>query len=125
MPLVPRTVPTHVRTEDKVIDAGLVSLTFWQGLTLFGATGLAAELLLDAPGLPWPLRLVLAAAAVVFGIAGTFCRIDGKSLLTWLLVGLRYAGFPRRAVWRPAPLPRDAASDARWHEVTPRLAWPE
>ena len=96
-----------------------------QALHLVAAGLVAFELLADAPGLPLPLRQVLAVAAIILGLLGAWWRIDGKSVWTWLLVGLRYARFPRRAVWRPAPLPRTTASPARWHEARPRLAWPE
>jgi hypothetical protein len=90
-----------------------------------GAGLVAFELLADAPGLPLPLREVLAAAAIILGLLGAFWRTSGKSFWTWLLVGLRYARSPRRAVWRPTPLRLQGTSHARWQEVTPRLAWPE
>jgi len=123
MPLVPRTVPTHLRTADKLVDLGLASLSAPQALTLVAAGLVAVELLVDVPGLPLPLRQALATAAIVLGLLVAWWRIDGKSLGAWLLVLLRYARFPRQAVWRPAPLPLDGASDGRWHEVTPSLAW--
>ena len=125
MALGARTVPTHLRAQDKLVDLGLLSLSATQALHLVGAGLVAFELLVDAPGLPLLLRQVLAAVAIVLGLLGAWWRIDGKSVWTWLLVGLRYARFPRRAVWRPVPLPLDRVAAARWHEVTPRLAWPD
>ena len=125
MALGARAVPTHLRAQDKLVDLGLLSLSATQALNLVGAGLVAFELLVDAPGLPLVLRQVLAVVAIVLGLLGAWWRIDGKSVWTWLLVGLRYARFPRRAVWRPAPLPRTTASPARWHEVTPRLVWPD
>ena len=120
-----RTVPTHLHAVDKLVDLGLLSLSATQALNLVAGGLIAFELLVDAPALPLLLRQVVAALAVALGLLGAFCHVDGKSLWSWLLVGLRYARFPRRAVWRPAPLPRTTASPARWHEVTPRLAWPD
>ena len=125
MALGARTVPTHLRAEDKLVDLGLLGLSAPQALNLVAAGLVAFELLVDAPGLPLLLRQVLAVVAIALGLLGAWWRIDGKSVWTWLLVGLCYARFPRRAVWRPAALPLDAASDVRWHEVAPRLAWPD
>jgi hypothetical protein len=124
MPLTPRTVPTHVRAADKLVDLGVLSLTATQGLNVLGGGLLGFELLVDASGLPLAARQALAVAAVLLGLLGAFWRIDGKSLWTWLLITLRYARFPRKAVWRPAPLdPRDRRG-GRWHDLTPQLAWP-
>src|SRR5918911_3671442 len=105
MALTTRTVPTHLGAEDKLVDLGLLSLSAPQALNLVGAGLLAFELLADAPGLPLVLRQILAALAIALGLLGAWWRIDGKSPWTWLLVGLRYARFPRRAVWRPLPCP--------------------
>src|SRR5918911_2749860 len=108
-----RTVPTHLRAEDKLVDLGLLSLSAPQALNLVGAGLVAFELLADAPGLPLVLRQVLAGVAIMLGLLGAWWRIDGKSPWTWLLVLLRYARFPRQAVWRPAPLPRTTVPAAR------------
>jgi hypothetical protein len=126
MALTTRTVPTHLHTADKLVDLGLLSMTATQALNLVAAGLLALELLTDAPALPLPVRQLLAALVfVVLGQLGAFCRVQGKSLWAWLLVLLRYIRFPRQAAWRPAASPRATRPAARWHEVTPRLAWPE
>jgi hypothetical protein len=122
-----RTLPTHLGTEDKLIDCYFFSLTVAQALNLLGGGAIGTELL-NEPGLgvmPLVLRQALAGAAVLLGLVAAFWRIDGASLWTWLLVAVRFTRLPRWAVTRPPLVAVDSGPDDRWYEVRPPLAWKE
>jgi hypothetical protein len=125
MPMLPRTLPTRLGADDKLIDLYLFSLTVFQVLNVLGGLAVASELL-NGPELtllPLPVRQVLAAGAMVIGVFAGLWRHDGKSLWTWLWVALRFSRLPRRAIARPALVTLDDRSDNRWYEVRPPLAW--
>ncbi len=105
MALIPRTLPTRLGAEDKLIDVYLFSLTVFQVLNVLGGLALASELF-NGPEFslfPLPVRQVLAGAAVFIGVFAGFWRSDGKSLWTWLWVAVRFSRLPRRAISRPTP----------------------
>jgi len=125
MPMLPRTLPTRLGADDKLIDVYLFSLTVFQVLNVLGGLAVASELF-NGPEfslLPLPARQVVATAAMAIGVFAGFWRHDGKSLWTWLWVALRFSRLPRRAISRPALVRLDDAPDNRWYEVRPPLAW--
>ena len=126
MSLVPRTVPTGLGTDDKLIDLTLLSLTVFQGLNLLGGAVVAVDVLTDVLFDPIPLlaRQIVAGLALAAGALNAFWRIDGRSPWTWLVTTARYARRRRRAVSRPSPVVLHERSDAWWYEVRPDLAWP-
>jgi hypothetical protein len=127
MPPVPRTLPTRLGAEDKLVDVYLFSLTVFQGLNILGGAAVASEVLTGPAleGVALPVRQVLAGLAASGGVFAAFWRHDGKSLWTWLWVGLRFSRLPRRAIAQPEPLAWDDGPDNRWYEVRPPLAWSE
>lgn len=125
MPMLPRTLPTRLGADDKLIDVYLFSLTVFQVLNVLGGLAVASELF-NGPEfslLPLPVRQVLAAAAMAIGVFAGFWRHDGKSLWTWVWLALRFSRLPRRAIARPALVTLDDGPDNRWYEVRPPLAW--
>jgi hypothetical protein len=124
---VPRTLPTRLGAEDKLIDVYLFSLTVFHVLNILGGLAVASELLTEPilGVLPLLVRQVLAAAAALVGLVAAFWRLDGKSVWAWGLIALRFRRLPRQAIARPALLAVDGAPDDRWYEVRPPLAWPE
>jgi hypothetical protein len=125
MPLVPRTLPTRLGSEDKLIDVYLFSLTVFQVLNILGGLAVASELL-NGPALglaPTSVRQVLAALAVGVAVLAAFWRRDGKSVWSWLLVALRFGRLPRRAISRPAVVTLGEGPDNYWYEVQPPLVW--
>jgi len=127
MPLLPRTLPTRLGAEDKLIDVYLVSLTVFQVLNILGGLAVASEVL-NEPILgvvPLPARQVLAALASLTGVLAAFWRRDGRSLWAWLWTILRFSRLPRRAISRPALVSVDDRPDNRWYEVRPPLTRPE
>ena len=124
MPLLPRTLPTRLGAEDKLIDVYLFSLTVFQVLNVLGGLAVASEVL-NEPILavvPLPARQVLAGLAGVTGVVAAFWRHDGRSLWAWLWAILRFSRLPRRAISRPDPVTVDEPDD-RWYDVRPPLAW--
>src|SRR5882724_6652554 len=100
MLMLPRTLPTRLGAEDKLIDVYLFSLTVFQVLNVLGGLAVASEFL-NGPEfslLPLLVRQVLAFAAVVTGIVGGFWRYEGKSLWTWVWVAVRFSRLPHRAI---------------------------
>jgi hypothetical protein len=125
MPLIPRTLPTRLGAEDKLIDVYLFSLTVFQVLNILGGLAVASELL-NGPALglaPMPLRQVLAALAVGIAVLAAFWRRDGKSVWSSLWVALRFGRMPRRAISRPAVVTLGDGPDNDWYEVQPPLVW--
>ena len=125
MPMLPRTLPTRLGAEDKLIDVYLFSLTVFQVLNVLGGLAIASELL-NGPEfspLPLPVRQVLAAAAAVIGVFAGFWRHDGKSLWTWVWVAVRFSRLPHHAISRPALVALEDRPDNRWYDVRPPLAW--
>ena len=55
-------------------------------------------------GVVWPLRLVIVALPIGFGLLLAFATIRDRPLEVWALVALRYFALPRRLVWRPQRL---------------------
>src|SRR5918911_5263220 len=100
MPLLPRTLPTRLGAEDKLIDAYLFSLTVFQVLNLFGGLVVASEVLNEPilAVIPLPVRQALAALAVLGGLGAAFWRHDGKSVWAWLWAIARFSRLPRRAI---------------------------
>ena len=127
MPLLPRTLPTRLGAEDKLIDLYLFSLTVWQALNLLGGLAVASEVLTEPilAVVPLPARQVLAALAGLTGVVAAFWRRDGRSLWAWLWAILRFSRLPRRAISRPDPVRVDDRPDPRWYEVRPPLSWPD
>jgi len=127
MPLIPRTLPTGLGAEDKLIDVYMFSLTVFQVLNVLGGLAIASEVLNEplfgiAPVLA---RQILAAFAAVVGVCAAFWRHDGKSLWSWLWVTVRFSRLPRRAISRPLPLALTTRRGDSWYEVRPPLAWNE
>jgi hypothetical protein len=127
MALIPRTIPTRLGADDKLVDAYLFSLTVFQVLNVLGGLAIASELFNGSEFslLPLLVRQVLAAAAVVVGVFAGFWRHDGKSLWTWLWVTVRFRRLPRRTISRPLPVTLVDDRDSNWYEVRPPLAWNE
>jgi hypothetical protein len=125
MALIPRTLPTRLGAEDKLIDVYLFSLTVFQVLNVLGGLAIASEFLGEPAFGVAPLltRQVLAAIAVVVGVFAAFWRHDGKSLWTGLWVTVRFRRLPRRAISRPTPVTLNGGPDNSWYEVRPPLAW--
>jgi hypothetical protein len=125
MPLIPRTLPTRLGAEDKLIDVYLFSLTVFQVLNLFGGLVVASEILNEpiVAVIPLPARQVLATLTVMGGLFTAFWRHEGRSLWAWLWTIARFGRLPRRAVSRPDPVGLDAGPDTRWYETRPPLAW--
>ena len=127
MIVVPRTLPTRLGAEDKLIDVYLFSLTVFQVLNVLGGLAVASEVL-NEPILavvPLPARQVLAALAALIGIFAAFWRRDRRSLWAWLWAVVRFSRLPRRAISRPDPVSVDDEPDDRWYDVRPPLAWPD
>ena len=126
MTVVPRTLPTRLGAEDKLIDVYLFSLTVFQVLNVLGGLTVASEVLNEPilAVIPLPARQVLAALAGLTGIVAAFWRGEGRSLWAWLWAILRFSRLPRRAISRPDPVSVDETDD-RWYEVRPLLAWPD
>jgi hypothetical protein len=127
MTLIPRTLPTRLGAEDKLIDLYVFSLTVFQALNVLGGLAVAAELLQEPmlDGIPLPPRQVLAIVAVLTGTAAAFWRHGGSSIWGWLWTAARFSRVPRHAISRPAPVVLDSEPDQRWYEVRPPLAWPD
>jgi hypothetical protein len=127
MALIPRTLPTHLCADDKLVDAYLFSLTVFQVLNVLGGLALASELFNGSEFslLPLLARQVLAAAAAGVGVFAGFWRHDGKSVWSWLWVTVRFRRLPRRAISRPLPVMLVDDRDSNWYEVRPPLAWKE
>ena len=125
MPLTPRTLPTRLGSEDKLIDVYLFSLTVFQVLNALGGLAIASEVLNEPVFGVVPLlaRQILAAFAVLVGVFAAFWRHDGKSLWSWLWVTVRFSRLPRRAISRPIPVALTNRRDTSWYEVRPPLAW--
>ena len=104
MPMLPRTLPTRLGVEDKLIDVYLFSLTVFQVLNVLGGLAVASELFNGSEFslLPLLVRQVLATATVVIGVFAGFWRHDGKSLWTWVWVAVRFSRLPHHAISRPA-----------------------
>ena len=127
MPLLPRTLPTRLGAEDKLIDLYLFSLTVFQVLNVLGGLAVASEML-NEPILgvvPLPARQLLAALAVLIGIFAAFWRRDSRSLWAWVWAILRFSRLPQRAISCPDPASVDDEPDDRWYDVRPPLAWPD
>ena len=124
MPLRERLVPTHVGTEESILEFGALHLTASQGLHLLGGGLLALELWNDLDGAPLAVRQVIAGLCLLAGLLCALLRIDGKPLLVWLLVGVSHLRFPRAAIWQPQPQPAAEQPVLAWVEITPPLRWP-
>jgi hypothetical protein len=125
--VVPRTLPTRLGAEDKLIDLYLVSLTVCQVLNVLGGLAAACEVLSEPilAVVPLPVRQVLAALAILTGIVAAFWRHDGRSLWAWLWAILRFSRLARRAISRRDPVSVDDRPDPRSYEVRPPLSWPD
>src|SRR5256885_8778440 len=97
MPLTPRTLPTRLGAEDKLIDVYLFSLTVFQVLNVLGGLAIASEVLNEPLFGIAPLlaRQILAALTVLVGVFAALWRHDGKSLWSWLWVTVRFRRLPR------------------------------
>jgi hypothetical protein len=126
MPLLPRTLPTRLGAEDKLVNY-LFSLTVFQVLNVLGGLAVASEVLTEPilGVVPLPVRQILAALASLTGILAAFWRHDGRSLWAWLWAIVRFSRLPRRAISRPDPVSVNDESDDGWHDVRPPLAWPD
>ena len=104
MALIPRTLPTRLGAEDKLIDLYVFSLTIFQALNILGGLAVAAELLQEPAlsGTPLPVRQVLGVAVVLLGVGAAFWRHDGRSIWTWLWTALRFSRLPRHAIFSAA-----------------------
>jgi hypothetical protein len=89
-------LPTHLQVED-VLIAGL---TARQLLRLMVGASLGYGLWDQAVWLPQELRMGLAAAIVIAGLAVALVQPGGRPLDQWLLAGLLFVALPRRLVWR-------------------------
>ena len=127
MPLLPRTLPTRLGAEDKLIDLYLFSLTVFQVLNVLGGLAVASEVLTEPilGVVPLPARQLLAALAVLIGIFAAFWRRDSRSLWAWVWAILRFSRLPQRAISRPDPVSVEDRPDSRWYEVRPPLSWPD
>lgn len=117
-------VPTHLDVPDKAFF-GLAAPQFL--CLLLGAT-LTLVAWREWTFLPAGVRLVLCALCVLAALAGALVRPQGRDLVSWAFVVLRYAAVPKTAVWRPRETvgpPRHAgpAPDAGWVDWTPRVDW--
>ena len=127
MALIPRTLPTRLGAEDKLIDVYLFSLTVFQVLNVLGGLAIASEVINEPVfgSVPLLARQILAAFAVLVGVVAAFWRHDGKSLWSWLWVTVRFRRLARRAISRPMPVALTNRRDDSWYEVRPPLAWNE
>ena len=114
-------IPTHLNVEDKA-QLGLTVRQFMELMAgLAGTYGLWNQW----PDLSIGVRLTLTALSLLMTLACTLFRPGGRGIEEWLLIGLEYLATPRRSVWRPRE-PEVAdwwPRQARWAELTPRLAW--
>jgi hypothetical protein len=111
-------VPTHLDVQDRA----LLGLTVRQVLCLASAAACSYGLWSRWPALPVGLRLGLAALCVGLGLVLALVRPGGRGLGEWALAALRYAGAPRRCVWRPVPaavwgVPPAGAGPSPWEEA--------
>ena len=100
-------IPTHLEVEDKILGALTVRqlLFLAVGLSLsYGLWGLLQQLA-PAPHrhLPLAVELALAAIPALCTLVLALAQPAGRPLEEWLLAMLRYAGQPKRYVWRPLP----------------------
>src|SRR4051812_44759477 len=104
MTLIPRTLPTRLGSEDKLVDLYVIGLTLFQVLNILGGAAVAVEVLEEPAlsGLPLVAREGLAALAVGAGAWAAFWRHEGHSVWTWLWLAARFSRLPRHAVSRPA-----------------------
>jgi hypothetical protein len=125
MALIPRTLPTRLGAEDKLVDLYVFSLTVFQVLNILGGVAIAAEVLQEPVlnGIPLLARQILAVIAVLGGAGAAFWRHEGRSVWAWLWTMARFSRLPRHAISRPALVMLDHAPDHRWYEVRPPLAW--
>lgn len=120
-------MPTHLDVEDRAF----LGLSVRQVLCLTSAAAGAYGLSQLGTALPLGLRVALAAVCFVLLAALVLVRLDGRGLLDWAVVALRYAAGPRQSVWRPAPpaVPGDdpqlfpAPGAGVWVEWAPRPCW--
>jgi hypothetical protein len=125
MALIPRTLPTRLGAEDKLVDLYVIGLTLFQVLNILGGAAVAVEIL-EEPALSGVLltaRQGLAALALVAGACAAFWRYEGHSVWAWLWMAARFSRLPRHAISRPALVVLDDGPDNRWYEVRPPLDW--
>ncbi len=118
-----RVVPTHVGAEDILLELGSLRLGGSRLLSLVCGLVLGVQLWSAAATAPAAVRVTLAGVCLLAGLAGALWTIDGRSPWVWLVIVLRYARRPRRAVWRITPTPMPPRPQAVWQEVTPPVAW--
>lgn len=101
-------IHSHLKVEDK-LTLGFLVLTFRQAAILLVGVGLTYTLWHDLPDALWVIRIALATVIMLIAVALAYIRKQGRGLDAWLFIWARYAGQPKRYVWRnlldPALLP--------------------
>ena len=76
--------------------------------------------------IPTEVRLIVAVAVTLVGVAFALVRPGGRALDQWLLAWMLYRILPRRMAWRPGSegLHQAAPDRTEWAELELRPEWP-
>ena len=114
-------IPTHLNVEDRAF----YGLSIRQVMYLTAGSTLAYALWNQWSDVPVDLRLALALASAVVGVALALVRPFGRGVEEWAVVLLCYWLTPRRSFWLPSdPTTRHAEDGAAgWIELAPSPRW--
>jgi hypothetical protein len=100
-------IPTHLEVEDKILGTLTVRqlLFLAVGLSLsYGLWGFVQQVAAHPHRhLPLAVQLALAAIPALCTLVLALAQPAGRPLEEWLLAIVRYAGQPKRCIWRPLP----------------------
>jgi len=114
-------LPTHLQVEDQLI----AGLTARQLLRLVIGASLAYGMWDQVSWLPEEVRVPLAGALAIVGLAFTLVQPSGRPLDQWLLTGVLFVLLPRRLVWKPglALPPQLSREHPDWAELDLQPGW--
>src|SRR5579884_965601 len=114
-------IPTHLNVEDRAF----YGLSIRQVMYLTAGSTLGYALWNQWSDVPVDLRLSLALASAVVGVALALARPLGRGVEEWAVVLVRYRLIPRRSLWFPAESMRlrlDGGA-ADWIDLAPSPRW--